>query len=312
MDETRFEFDDVKLLFQSNNLLGEGPLWDSRCGDLYWIDIRRCRISRFNLGQNCQTGVWITPTRPGCIALTSDESKLLVAAREEIFILNLNNGKLSKIASLQIDRKLFRANDGRVDSAGCLWVGTMIDDIYAPEHFKGGQVFRIDPEGNTSSTNYEFELPNGIAWNSESTLMYINDTTSLFTYCFDFDLENGQLSNKRIFFDHSKGSGYPDGLFVDAENCVWSAQWDGWNIRKLSPDGKLIKEFQMPVRRPSSATFFGPNMNQIAITSATVDFSTEDFLKSPNAGSLFSMQTKSTGVVENQFPLKNQSLSNLI
>ena len=163
MDETRFEFDDVKLLFQSNNLLGEGPLWDSRCGDLYWIDIRRCRISRFNLEQNCQTGVWITPTRPGCIALTSDESKLLVAAREEIFILNLNNGKLSKIASLQIDRKLFRANDGRVDSAGCLWVGTMIDDIYAPEHFKGGQVFRIDPEGNTSSTNYEFELPNGIA-----------------------------------------------------------------------------------------------------------------------------------------------------
>jgi len=301
----------IELLFQANATLGEGPVWDARSGDLYWVDIRRRRIARYNYTKKCQTGVWITQKRPGCIALTTDPQKLLVAAREDVFVLDLQSGATSQIVRLPIDTARFRANDGRLDAKGRFWIGTMIDDVHAPESFSGGELFCVDTDGNIDRADYEFELPNGIGWNKDNTLMYMNDTTTLLTYCFDFDLAAGRLSNRRVFYDHSGGAGFPDGLSVDSDGCIWSAQWDGWNIRKISPDAELLEEFQMPVRRPSSAAFFGPKMNYIAITSATVDFTTEDFLSSPNGGSLFSMGTDAKGCEEYQFPLSGHFLSNL-
>lgn len=310
MEAGATETTNVDLLFQANATLGEGPVWDGRAGCLYWVDIRCSRVSRYDLAQQRQTGVWIMPHRTGCVALTSDPHKLLVAAGVDIFVLDLQSGATSEIAALPIDGTRFRANDGRVDANGRLWVGTMIDDVHAPECFSGGKLFRVDPDGTVDCPDYEFELPNGIDWSRDNTLMYFNDTTTLSTFCFDFDQANGSLSNRRVFYDHSGGAGFPDGLSVDSKGCIWSAQWDGWNIRKISPEGELLQEFPMPVRRPSSATFFGPQLDRIAITSATVDFTTQDFLLSPNAGSLFSMAAESSGVVENQFPLAaNQGAS---
>lgn len=301
------ETDEVTVLFQANATLAEGPLWDNRLELLYWIDIRRCRVSRFDPKKACQTGVWITPSRPGCISLTSDPNKLVVAAGADILILDLQSGAISALATLPIDAPTFRANDGCVDTKGRLWVGTMIDDINAPEQFCGGRIFRVDPDGSIGTFDIEFELPNGIGWSRDEAVMYVNDTTAQTTYCFDFDAPSGSLSNQRIFYDHSHGEGFPDGLSVDSDGCIWSSQWDGWNIRKISADGRLLEEFPMPVRRPSSATFFGPGMDRIVITSATVGFTTEDFLSSPDAGSLFSLSTDSKGVVENQFSLSAEN-----
>jgi len=293
----------VDVMFQANATLAEGPIWDDRRGCLYWLDIRRRRVSCLDPESGRQTGVWIMPKRPGCIALTSDPDKLLIAIGADIILLNLQTGAMSKIALLPIDALNFRANDGRVDAHGRLWVGAMIDDVHEPERFTGGRVFGVDPDGGVTELGYDFELPNGIGWSPDGALIYINDTTARVTYCFDFDAELGALSNQRVFFDHSEGEGFPDGLSVDECGCVWSSQWDGWNIRKISPDGVLLEEIPMPVRRPSSVTFFGPDMNRIAITSATVDFTTSDFLSSPDAGSILSMLTDSVGRFENRFLL---------
>lgn len=290
-------------MFQANATLGEGPIWDPRSQNIYWIDIRRSRISRYNIKAGRQTGVWITAHRPGCIGLTLDENRLVVAAGNRVEILDLTTGRTEEIARLPIEASRFRANDGRVDRMGRFWVGTMIDDVHAPETFCDGALFRVDPDGSVFKVEDTLELPNGIGWNEDDTILYFNDTTTLKTFCFDFNSAAGTLSNRRVFYDHSGGEGYPDGLSVDTEGCVWSAQWDGWNIRKISPDGDLLEQFAMPVRRPSSAAFFGENLDQLVITSATVDFVTNDYLKSPDAGSLFSMRTDTTGTQENFFAL---------
>lgn len=297
----------VDVMFQANATLAEGPIWDARMECIYWIDIRRGRISRLDVKSGQQTGVWTSSDcpihRPGCIALTRDENKILIAAGNKIELLNLLTGTSEEIARLPIDTPRFRANDGRVDRNGRLWVGTMIDDIHSPDAFSGGELFRIDPDGSVFKAGGEFELPNGIGWNGDDTLMYFNDTTTLTTYCFDFDAAAGIISNKRVFYDHSDGTGFPDGLSVDDSGSIWSSQWDGWNIRKISSTGELLNEFPMPVRRPTSAAFYGKNLDRIAITSATVDFVSEDFLKSPNAGSLFSMDANAKGTYENLFSL---------
>jgi len=296
-------FGNLDFLHQANATLAEGPLWDDRTGSIYWVDIRRCRVFRFEVQSMRQTGVWVTENRTGCVGLTDDPSILIVAHGREIDLLDMRTGTMKSIATLPIESPRFRANDGRVDCNGSLWIGTMIDDILAPEQFSGGRLFRVDPDGAVQDAEVEFELPNGMGWSPDQKAFYINDTTVGRTYRFDFDADSGLLSNQVVLFDHSQLEGFPDGMSVDSDGNIWSAQWDGWNIRKISPSGELLQQFPMPVRRPSSAAFFGEAMNQIVITSATVDFTSEDFRKSPDAGSLFAMATDATGLPDHHFAI---------
>ena len=101
----------VEVLFQANSVLGEGPVWDDRAQVLYWVDIRLCRISRYDPGLRRQTGVWIVPDRVGCLGLTSDPGRLIVGAGTEVFFLDLGSGRMAPVASLPILRDRYRIND---------------------------------------------------------------------------------------------------------------------------------------------------------------------------------------------------------
>lgn len=292
----------ARVLFQANATLAEGPIWDGRTGCLYWVDIRRSRVSRFDPALGRQTGVWITPARTGCVGLTRDLGRLIVAAGADVALLTLETGAWNVIATLPIDAPRYRANDGRIDSSGRLWVGTMIDDIHQPTSFDGGELFHVDADGQVMRALSGCELPNGIGWSPDDSRLYFNDTTTGKTWQFAYDAATGGLSDRSVLFDHSGGAGYPDGLAVDVIGCVWSAQWDGWNIRRIAPDGRLLAEYSMPVRRPSSASFYGAALDQIVITSATVDFTSVDYCESPDAGSLFMMPSPAVaGRQENIF-----------
>jgi sugar lactone lactonase YvrE len=293
----------VRCIQQANSILGEGPVWDWRTGELYWVDIRRGCVFRHHLASGMQTGHWVFPGRVGALALTADSGRILVAAGLKILWLDLKTGGTEKLCDLG-GRPKERFNDGEVDARGRLWMGTMLDDLFEPEQFTGGRIHRIDPDGSVTSFG-EFQLPNGMGWSLDQETMYVNDSAAGITYAFDFDLEAGTMGNQRPFFTYLAGQGLPDGMSVDADGNVWCALWDGWAIVQLSREGKELARHPMPVRRPSSATFCGENMDQLAITSATVGFSSRDYIKSPQAGGLFIMQTGCAGQRPNLFGVRS-------
>ncbi|MCC0022839.1 MAG: SMP-30/gluconolactonase/LRE family protein [Hyphomicrobiaceae bacterium] len=292
----------VECIQQANAILGEGPLWDWRTGDLFWIDIRRQQIFRHNLKTGRQTGQWATSERIGCVALTSQPDTLLVAAGLTVSQMDLATGDFTLLADLSAGRPGQRFNDGKVDAAGRLWVGTMLDDFLGPERFDGGGLHRIDPDGTVTYFG-EYLLPNGIGWTTDNKSMIFSDTVAASTYAFDFDVAAGTATNRRTIHRFEPEDGGPDGLTIDADDNIWSAMWDGWCLIKLSQEGEELERIQMPVRRPSSVTFGGENLDQMLITSATVDFTSADYLKSPQAGGLFAMRCGVTGKRENLFGL---------
>lgn len=291
----------VSVLHQANANLAEGPLWDPRLKAIYWVDIRRCRIHRFSTTSGRQDGVWVTRSSTGCVGLTPDPDVLVVAAGNEIFRLNLRTGADTLVASLPIATPWMRANDGRVDAAGNFWVGTMIDDIHAPEAFADGRLYCVTPEGDVRDSGLRLQLPNGMGWSPDGATFYINDSTALKTYAFDVDPGSGQLSAQRVFFDHAAGEGLPDGLTVDAEGNVWTGQWNGWTIKKISSAGVLTGTWRVPVQRPSSLTFFGDDLSRVVFTSAANGMGMDDLLAAPEAGSLFELIVEATGRDEHHF-----------
>ena len=293
----------IVVLQQANAALGEGPVWDPRLEAIYWVDIRRCRIHRYSVAAGRQDGVWITRNSPGCVGLTTNPQVLVVAAGSEILLLDLVSGAERLLATLPLDPSLMRANDGRVDRNGRLWVGTMIDDIHAPAQFEGGRLFSVSSGGGVWDSGASFELPNGIGWSPDGDTLYLNDSTARKTFAFDFSPRTGAIGRQRVLFEHPAAEGLPDGLCVDSTGNVWSGQWNGWNIKKIAPDGRLLETIPTPVQRPSSVTFVGRDLGRMVVTSAANGFTTADFLEAPDAGSLFELLVAATGQPENYFGL---------
>lgn len=299
----------IECIQQANAILGEGPTWDWRRGDVYWIDIRRMQVFRHALAQATQTGQWAFSERVGFVALTEQPDWLVVGAGLQVLLLDTRTGETHLLAELDAERKGHRINDASVDPGGRLWVGTMMDDFYGPDAFVDGRLYRVDPDGAVHRQADAYLLPNGIGWSPDGATMYINDSAALTTYALDFEADSGIAANRRAIFSAGPDDGLPDGMSVDADGNIWCAMWDGWAILKLAPDGAVLARHGMPVRRPSSATFGGPGLDQLLITSATVGFTSADYARSPLAGGLFRTAAGCVGQRANLFRLSRETLS---
>ncbi len=131
--------------------------------------------------------------------------------------------------------------------------------------------------------------------------MYFTDSTARVIWAYEFDVQSGALGERREFASLQAGQGLPDGLTVDAEGYVWSAIWNGWRIIRFAPDGKVDREIEMPVQRPSSCMFGDADLQTLYITSACVELGWEALKAGPLAGALFAMRTNVAGLPETPF-----------
>jgi sugar lactone lactonase YvrE len=82
---------------------------------------------------------------------------------------------------------------------------------------------------------------------------------------------------------------------------VWSARWDGWQVIRFAPDGRIERVVEMPVQRPTSCIFGGPELNQLFVTSAKIGLSDSDLARQPLAGNVFVVDMDVPGLPEPLF-----------
>src|SRR5688500_13418774 len=107
----------VRCVQQANAILGEGPSWNVATGQLYWVDIKRPAVFRFNPAQG-QTGHWPMPHSVGCVVPTRSTDRFVFADAAGFGDLNLNTGEITRIANPESNVPGNRFNDGKVDRAG--------------------------------------------------------------------------------------------------------------------------------------------------------------------------------------------------
>jgi sugar lactone lactonase YvrE len=129
--------------------------------------------------------------------------------------------------------------------------------------------------------------------------MYFCDTASGVISAYDFDLDDGVLSNKRAFATFERGA--PDGSCVDAEGCLWNARWDGGCVVRFTPRGEVDMVVDLPVAKVTSCAFAGPELDQLYITTASYGMSEADFAGAPEAGNLFVCRPGARGLAAAEF-----------
>ncbi len=268
----------AKCVADVHAVLGEGPVWVRRESALFWVDIKGLKI--FRLDVRGKLTEWPTPMRVGSLA-PRKSGGFIGGTEDGIAAIDSEAGRFDILFNPEEDRPGNRFNDGKLDRQGRFWAGTMDDG----EREDSGTLYRIDDDLSWHAMDGGYRVTNGPAFSPDGKIMYHNDSARQLTYV--FDLADGQPGERRIFLQFKEGEGYPDGMTVDSEGCLWIALWDGWCVRRYSPGGEWLETLKMPVARPTSCAFGGLDLNQLYITSASVGLDQAAREMQPNAGGLF-------------------------
>jgi sugar lactone lactonase YvrE len=282
--------EEVSAVLSIGNKLGEGPLWHIEERALYWVDIEGEKFLRF-FPELDKWECFEVGQPVGCLAFCNN-GNLVLALRDGIGIWDWSSESIRIISNPEFERENARFNDGRVDRKGRFWAGTLGDDNQS-------KLYRLDLDGTVHIMEQGVTISNGIDWSPDDLIMYYTDSALRVIYAYDFELESGRIENRRDFVKVPPGEGFPDGLTVDSDGFIWSAHWDGWRVTRYDPDGRIERVISLPVQRPTSCTFGGPELDQLYITSAWTGLMEVDRREQPSAGDLFRLKTSVRGQAAN-------------
>ncbi|MBV8036022.1 SMP-30/gluconolactonase/LRE family protein [Roseateles sp.] len=285
---------DIRALGPHRCLLGESPLWHPVERQLYAVDIPGRQVLRWREGAS-EPDTWVQDAEPGCIAARADGG-LLVARRDGLWALDTATGAQARVAPPPYDPARLRFNDGKVDPAGRLWVGS-ISDAREPEaalYRFDGRAFAAQVPGLTTS--------NGLAWSPDGRRVHWSDTKAHRIYAADFDAATGTLSAPRVFAEfqpRSPGAAYggrPDGAAMDAEGCYWVAMFEGGCLLRIAPTGELLQRVELPVACPTMPAFGGADLCTLFITTAREKRPAEELERQPLAGAVLQLRVDVPGL----------------
>ena len=204
-----------------------------------------------------------------------------------------------------------RANDGKCDALGRLWVGSLDE-----EKKRQGALYCLDTHGSDHmlvTQKAEGAMTgNGLAWSPDYRIQYWADTSSHVVRAWNFDLETGHLREERNFmtfqpkpdgwtFKDTSYAGRPDGAAVDVQGNYWVAMYEGRRICKFAPDGRLLEQIATPVQCPTMPCFGGEDLRTLYLTSARHGRTQAELETFPDSGAVFSLRVDNRGLEVQMF-----------
>ncbi|MCQ2607254.1 MAG: SMP-30/gluconolactonase/LRE family protein [Bacteroidales bacterium] len=269
--------------------VGEGPIWDYKYNRLLWIDTQgSVFIHTPSDGKNRE--IKIDKLVGTVVPYTQDT--VVVALEDGIYKLNLETEQLTFLAAPEGGIAGNKYNDGKCDSQGRLWVGTMDKDCTP----KKANFFVFDGK-NSQKVLSEVSISNGVAWSLDNKKMYYQDTPLRTVSVFDFDEENGTISNRKEAIQIPENMGTPDGNTIDAEGMLWVANWEAACVTRWNPKtGELLQKIDIPALNVSALAFGGENLDELYITTASYYMPEDKAHLYPEAGKLFVVKPGVKGI----------------
>lgn len=281
---------DARCIYQANDVLGEGPVWDDVRGRVWWVDIKRQLLHWMDV-KSGDFGELILREQITAVAPRNSGNGLLAISKNGVGILDPESGAFDIRVIVEPDRPQNRSNDGNVGTDGRFWFGSMDDS----ETGQSGAVYSLDPDWRWRRVLDGFGITNTLVTSPDGESLYVVDSAQQkmwkYRICLDGTLERGKP------FIHTEGlPGSPDGSAVDGEGCVWSAQWGLGRIVRYGPEGDIVEIVNLPVSNVSSCAFGGDTMQTLFVTTAKHLLSDETLEREPLAGGLFAIETDVVGL----------------
>ncbi|MGZ2256370.1 SMP-30/gluconolactonase/LRE family protein [Roseobacter sp. A03A-229] len=256
----------IECLLTADNHLGEGPVWDVADQCLYWVDSTGRRVGKDAIWrldpESGEVRSWSLDADVGAMALRKDGGAVL-ALSDGFYGFNFGTGETQLIAKVDDDPTRARLNDGKCDRRGRFFAGGMDDQ----EELGVCGLWRLDPDLSLTKVESGIICSNGPCWSPDDSTFYFADTFKNEIWAYDYDIDTGAVSNRRVFASTSDDAGFADGSTVDAEGYLWNAQVISGDLIRYAPDGQIDRKISMPVKNITSVIFGGPDLDEIYVTS---------------------------------------------
>lgn len=275
---------EITCVAPTRSKVGEGAVWDDRDQCLWWVDIPAGLVFRFD-PETGENRIHEIGEPVGCLAVR-ETGGLVLATKSGFWFYDPQTGTRKAINDPESHLADNRFNDGATDAQGRFWAGTMKDGG-DPQAL--GAFYRLDPDLSVTLWKSGIYTTNGLAFSPNGERMYFSDSYPAVRtiWACDYDGTTGTPNDPKVFFDTSDVPGRPDGGTVDAEGCYWQAGVSGWQLYRLSPEGKVLMTIDMPIEKPTKPMFGGKNLDVLYVTSIGVGLT--EGTDQPEAGSLFAI-----------------------
>ncbi|KAG6453937.1 hypothetical protein O3G_MSEX008390 [Manduca sexta] len=273
--------------------LGEGPHWDSEERALYFVSIFDNSVHKYVPDTDKHTSAKLDGMPTFIIPVDGKRNHFVVGLNRKVVEIEwsgeMNAAKVVKtVAEVDQDNPKNRFNDAKADPRGRLFAGTMGYE-YEPGkfHLKKGSLYRFEADGSAHKLCDNIDISNGLCWDLHEKAFYFADSFEYAIRRYDYDVDTGDISNPTIVFkykDHGL-DGIVDGMTIDTDGNLWVANFDNYQVIKIDPrGGKLLQKVPIPALQVTSATFGGPNLDILYVTSASMNRGEE---QKPPCGSTF-------------------------
>lgn len=281
------------------NTLGECILWDDRTGCLWWTDIQQSRLYRYHYASAERTSI-ACPERLCAFGFIENDHRLVAAFATGFALFDPDTADLRWLYRPEQAYRGTRFNDGRVDREGRFWSGTMVENANDARDAAGrpatGSLYRI-----SAATQQQIfggiAISNSLCFSPDGRVLYFADSPSREIRAYDLDPERGEPGAGRRFAEVA-GDGVPDGSTIDADGCLWNAQWGGAKIVRYTGAGAVDCVLDLPVSQPTCVCFGGPELDLLFVSTAREGLGEAGLEAEPDAGDVLVYSTPFTGLPE--------------
>ena len=287
----------VRVVHHPANTLGEGVLWCEREQALYWTDIHAATLWRYRPADG-EVRRWDMPERLGCLALCEADGWLLLGLATRLAFFRPEDETLLPIVDVEPGLPT-RLNDGACDRQGRFVFGTLHEPASGEMRQAIGAFYRLNADLTLERLNLPgVSISNSLAFSPDGRTMYFCDSPSRLIHCCDYGDRCGE---PRVFARVDDPRGEPDGSAVDAEGCLWNAQWGLGRVVRYAPDGRIDRIVPIPAVQPTRPAFGGARLDTLYVTSARDGLSGDALAMQPQAGALFATEPGVAGLPEPRF-----------
>ncbi|MBW8847559.1 MAG: SMP-30/gluconolactonase/LRE family protein [Burkholderiales bacterium] len=290
----------LDLALAQNATLGEGLQWQG--GRWWWTDIEAATLYAWRPGsegpQFCRL-----PDRLGSFAHCRSGRVLLgLAKRLAVATLgeDLALSQLQTLAPVDAAEPRTRINDGRTDRSGNFVFGTLNE---AKERRAIASFYQYSMQhGLRRLALPAVAIANSICFSLDGRTMYFCDTLSQRIQQCDYDADTAQVDRLRLFTQMDRDDAWPDGSVIDAEGCLWNAQWGAGRVVRYDPAGRPMGVFTAAAAHTTCPAIGGAGGDELMLTTARSELSREALAAQPLSGSLFGLRLpKALGVADTLF-----------
>ncbi|XP_076871799.1 regucalcin [Brachyhypopomus gauderio] len=277
----------VECVVKTRSDIGESPVWEERDDTLLYVDIYGPSISRWN-SLTKETETMSTETYVGCV-VPRRSGGYMIGEGTRFAAVDWDKRSITTVTHVDTDKGNNRFNDGKVDPAGRFFAGTMSMEVWPAELERGqGSLYALQPDHSVIKHFGQVDLSNGLDWSPDHLVFYYIDSLKYMVEAFDYDVQTGGTSNRRLVYKLGDDEGIPDGMCVDIDGKLWVACYSAGRVIRIDPQtGTRLQTVRLPVLNTTSCCFGGKDYSDLYVTSATRGMNEEALANQPEAGGIF-------------------------